>query len=266
VALADGLVRCGGSSDRRHPLAIKAKQAAAMSFDRNIQVMAIANAPNLPCLVRTSARAKRSRVRILPGHGRRTRVRRSSLAVVVLLAVALVGCKKKSSVLLADAAPPPSFADKKPADASIEIDEAWKRAMLGDPIDLGSLADREGAMGLLAGVEQGGEIGVASLHALPYADDADLALRRLGEIALQTDGVVQQDVVDVIERIAARPATQTEVVDASGARACADAMLELARKTSLRKETRARAISALRLLAERLVVDPTQIPTDLDEK
>jgi hypothetical protein len=186
--------------------------------------------------------------------------------VPFILAVALCGCKKKSSALLADAAPPPSFADRKSADASIEIDETWKRAMLGDPIDLGSLADREGASGLLDGVEQGGEVGIAALHALPFADDAELAFRRLGEIALQTEAEVQLDVVNVIEQIAARPLTQTEVLDAPGARTCADAMLEIARKASIRRETRARAISALRLMADRLVVDPNQIPADLDEK
>jgi len=190
----------------------------------------------------------------------------SVYVLAVLIAVALGGCKKKPSALLVDAAPPPSFADKKLADAGIEIDELWKRAVQGDPIDLGALADREGAAGLLAGVEQGGDLGVAALHALPYADDASVALRRLGEIALQTDGAVQKDVVDVVERIAARPPTQTEVLDATGARACADALLEISRKSGISKETRSRAISALRLLADQLVVDPSQIPTDLDEK
>lgn len=193
-------------------------------------------------------------------------MRRSWLAVILLVAVAVFGCKKKSSVLLADAAPPPSFADKKPVDAGIEIDEVWKRAMLGDPAELGALADREGAVGLLAAVEQGGDVGTAALHALPFADDAELAFRRLGEIALQTEGPVQQDVVDVIERIAARPLTQTEVLDAPGARACADALLEIARKTSVKKEIRSRAISALRHMTDRMAVDPNQIPTDLDEK
>jgi hypothetical protein len=137
--------------------------------------------------------------------------------------------------------------------------------MRADPEDLAALADREGAIGLMEGVEQGGEAGVAALHALPHADDAELALRRLSEIALQTDGVTQLDVVDVIERITARPVRQAEVLDVEGARGCAKALLEIARKSGAKKETRARAVSALRHMADWLVVDPKQIPTDLDE-
>lgn len=138
--------------------------------------------------------------------------------------------------------------------------------MAGDPIDLASLADREGASGLLAGVEQGGEVGLTALHALPYADDSELALRRLGEIALQVDGKTQLDVVGAVHGIASRPVTQTEVLDASGARACADALQDLARRGGTPKETRAIAVSALRSLAERMVVDPARIPTDLDPR
>ena len=184
--------------------------------------------------------------------------------LLVVLSAALGACKSKPSPLLADAAPPPSFADRKDKGASLEIDETWRAAMDGDPVDLARLADREGAIGLLEVMEQGGEPARTALHALPEADDAELALRRLGEIALQTDEPVRQDVVDVIERIAARPLTQTEVLDATGARACADAMLELARNPKVKKDTRAKAISALRRMVDRLVVDPKQIPTELD--
>jgi hypothetical protein len=187
------------------------------------------------------------------------------LLAALLIAASLWGCKRKSSALLADAAPPPSFADRKVTDASVELDEQWKRSMQGDPNELASLADREGAIGLLVGVEQGGDVGVVALHALPHADDAELALQRLGEIALQTDGATQHDVVEVIEQIAARPARQTEVLDAPGARACADALLEISRKSSNKKDTRALAVSALRQMTERLVVDPKQIPTELDD-
>lgn len=119
---------------------------------------------------------------------------------------------------------------------------------------------------MLAGVEQGGEVGLTALHALPYADDSELALRRLGEIALQVDGKTQLDVVGAVHGIASRPVTQTEVLDASGARACADALQDLARRGGTPKETRAIAVSALRSLAERMVVDPARIPTDLDPR
>lgn len=138
--------------------------------------------------------------------------------------------------------------------------------MAGDPLDLASLADREGASGLLAGVEQGGEVGLTSLRALAHADDSELALRRLGEIALQLAGDTQRDVVRAILGIVSRPVRQTEVLDASGAQACADALLELTRRGGVPKDTRALAVSALRSLAERMVVDPARIPTDFDPR
>jgi hypothetical protein len=191
-------------------------------------------------------------------------VLRHAFALLLLATLGLSGCKRKSAALAPDAAPPPSFA-RKTVDASVEVDELWRRAMRADPVDLAALADREGAAGLMDGVEQGGEVGVAALHALPHADDAELALRRLGEIALQTDGATQLDVVDVVELIAARPIRQAEVLDADGARECSKALLEIARKSGAGPQTRAKAISALRHMVDWLVVDPKQIPTDLDE-
>lgn len=89
-------------------------------------------------------------------------------------------------------------------------------------------------------------------------------MQRLGEIALQTDGDRQLDVVDAIEQIALKPAPLTDPIDPPGVRACADALLEIARKGSVRGETRAVAVSTLRLLAERFAVDPAAIPADLD--
>jgi hypothetical protein len=184
---------------------------------------------------------------------------------LLLVVVALVGCRKKAPALLVDAAPPPAFARAAGTDAGIQIDELWRQALAGDPLDLAALADREGALNLMTGVDQGGEIGLAALHAVPFADDAELAMRRLGEIALQTEGDTQRDVLDAIVRIAARPASTRDALDAPGVRACADALLVIAGKRgSARRDNRALAVSALRSLAERLGADAGAIPTDLD--
>jgi len=191
-----------------------------------------------------------------------------------IVAIALIcstsgcnGCgRSRPTPILVDAAPPPSFGAQRPADASVEVDDLWKRAMAGDPMDVASLADREGAVGLLAGVEAGGDLGLAALRAMPHANDAELSLRRLAEIALQLDGAPQREVVEVIESIALRPARQTEVLDAQGARACADGLVELTKRGSVPKETRARAVNALRALSERLVVDPARIPAEFDPR
>jgi hypothetical protein len=66
--------------------------------------------------------------------------------------------------------------------------------------------------------------------------------------------------------MAARPRRQTEPLDPAGLRSCAEALLTLAEKKSLAKNVRAPAISALRLLAERVAVSAAAIPSDLDPK
>jgi hypothetical protein len=145
-------------------------------------------------------------------------------------------------------------------------DELWRRAQGGDPVDLARLADREGAGGLLEGLEVGGPIGLAALEALPFADDADNAYQRLGEIVRQIDPGESGPVVRAITGVALRPRRQTEPLDPPGLRFCAQALLGLAEKKSLPSAVRAPAISALRLLAERNAVDWSTIPTDLDAK
>jgi len=59
-----------------------------------------------------------------------------------------------------------------PAEVFVE-DALWKRARSLDPIDLAKLADREGALGLVAGVAAGGPARKVALAALPLASDAD---------------------------------------------------------------------------------------------
>jgi hypothetical protein len=138
--------------------------------------------------------------------------------------------------------------------------------MEGDAVDLARLADREGAGGLLEGLEEGGAIGLVALAALPWAADADAAYQRLGEIVRQLDPPATGPVLQAIVDMAARPRRQTEPLDPPGLRSCAEALLTLAEKKSLARNVRASAISALRLLVERGAVSATAIPTDLDPK
>ena len=145
-------------------------------------------------------------------------------------------------------------------------DDLWRRAMDGDPADLGRLADREGVAGLLEGLEEGGPIARIALAALPFADDAEAAYRRLGEILGQIEPSESAPFVSAISGIARRPLRQREPVDPPGARSCAAALLVFARRMSLPRDLRAQAISTLRLLAERHAADPAAIPTDLDPK
>jgi hypothetical protein len=145
-------------------------------------------------------------------------------------------------------------------------DDLWRRAVDGDAADLGRLADREGAAGLLEGLEEGGPVARSALAALPFADDAEAAYRRLGEILGQMKTAESAPYLSAISGIARRPLRQREPVDPPGARSCAATLLVFARRMNLPGDLRAQAISTLRLLADRHAVDPGTIPTDLDPK
>jgi hypothetical protein len=188
----------------------------------------------------------------------------TALLVLHLWAGGLASCRDKP--VATDAAPPPSFFAQPAKESERAKDDLWRRALERDPIDLARLADREGAGGLLEGVEEGGTVGLAALAALPFADDADVAFQRLGEIARQLDPAAAPPVLEAIVDMASRPRRQTEPLDAPGLRSCGEALLALAEQKSLPKNVRAPAISALRLLAERGAVALAAIPTDLDPK
>jgi hypothetical protein len=175
------------------------------------------------------------------------------------------GCQKKASVAV-DAAPPPSLKAAVPADSPRASDPLWKIAEDGDPIHLAQLADQEGADGLLEGVESGGDAARTALAAIPYADDAERAFLRLGQIAVQVDDDQAAAVLGALAGALGRPMHDVEPVDPPGARGCAEAMLEIANKGGVRRDVRAAAVSVLRRLAERRAMDPRAIPTDLDAK
>ena len=189
---------------------------------------------------------------------------RVALAVLVLWSGAAAGCR--SSVEVTDAAPPPRLGAEPLKEGGLSEDELWRRALDGDPIDLARLADREGAGGLLEGLEEGGPVALTALLALPFAPDGDWAYQRLGEIVRQIDPRAVGPVVQAIIDLASRPRRQTEPLDPPGLRSCGEALIALIEQKSLAKTVRAPAISALRLLAERGAVSAAAIPTDLDPK
>lgn len=143
-------------------------------------------------------------------------------------------------------------------------DARWQRALAGEPLDVRALARAEGAAGLLEGVEDGGDLFQIACEALPYADDAEIALGRLGEIALLDDAALSRTAVVTIHRIAGGPPSRGEPLDPDGVSSAAAAVLAIAKDTSLDRDRRARAVSAARAFAERGVLDPSTIPADLD--
>ncbi|WP_433937505.1 thiamine biosynthesis protein [Sorangium cellulosum] len=194
------------------------------------------------------------------------------LALLAPLAVALavpVACRRDSATSASSsppssaAAPPSASAAPRPPSPRL-TDPRWLRAAGDDPLEHARLAEAEGASGLLAALEDGGDIALAALRALPYADDADLALGPLAERARAAPAPSLPPLLDALLGVAGRPPRPREPLDPDGARAAAALLLELSGRRDLPAEQRAVAISAARALAEKGLVDPARIPADLD--
>jgi hypothetical protein len=196
---------------------------------------------------------------------------KSLLASLFALSCLAAACRRDATPVegAVDAAAPPTAmlpAAAKPGGRATE--PLWQRAGGGDVIELHRLAGAVGAIGLLAGVEEGGAIATTALAALPLANDADLALGPLGAIATTRAGArggpPLEPVLTAILGIAGRPARPGEALDEEGARACGAALVGIAARADLDRADRAVAVSAARALAEKGLLEPKSIPGDLD--
>lgn len=189
------------------------------------------------------------------------------VAGLLLAAIALAACGPSARDRTAEAgtAPvaPASIASAARPPSPRLTDPRWIRARDEDPLAQARLADEVGAAELLLGVEDRGEIEATALAALPFADDGEIALGRLGEIAASEPSRRRQ-VLPAILGIAGQPRRQRELLDPEGARRCGDALLAIARDRAAPAEDRAAAISAARALGEKGYVDAARIPADLD--
>lgn len=143
-------------------------------------------------------------------------------------------------------------------------DERWQRAQGEDLADKQALADALGASGLLEALDEGGTIALTALLSLPLADDADIALGPLALRLSSTKNEARELYLTAMLAIAGRPARSREMLDPEGATQAGEVLLSVAKDESLPREHRALAISAARALAEKKMVDPGKIPTDLD--
>jgi hypothetical protein len=116
-----------------------------------------------------------------------------------------------------------------------------------------------GAAELVAALDDGGETADTALAALPYADDGEIALARLGELARE-DATRRRRVLAAILGVAGHPRRPTEPLDLEGARRCGEAMIAVVKDAAIPREERAFALSAVRALAERGYVDKAKIP------
>ncbi|WP_437804930.1 thiamine biosynthesis protein [Sorangium sp. So ce1078] len=189
----------------------------------------------------------------------------ASLALALLAPVACRSERAISSRASSSPSSPAASLSAAPRPPSPRLtDPRWRLAAGDDPLERARLAESEGASGLLAALEDGGDIALTALRALPYADDAELALAPLAERARAASGPSLTPLLDALLGIAGRPPRPREPLDLDGARAAAAALVELSGRRDLPAEQRALAISASRALAEKGLVDPRRIPADLD--
>lgn len=131
-----------------------------------------------------------------------------------------------------------------------ESDALWQRASKGEEIDLLRVAQREGAAGLLEAVEAGRSPALTALAALPYADDAELALARLCELAHAMGKNPAQPLVAAIQGIVAEPPNQREPFSVAGYAECLPVMQRIAKLPALDSKRHDLASSATELLIE----------------
>jgi hypothetical protein len=126
--------------------------------------------------------------------------------------------------------PVPDFSPNLPVPSRWAEDPLWQQAFRGDPLDLARLAQREGAVGLLEGMEAGGKVGLVALSALPQADDGELALGRLCTLAEHMRPDRTLPLLQAIRGILAAPERPAERLDGAGRARCGPALEALANR------------------------------------
>ena len=197
-------------------------------------------------------------------------MRRAAAALLpALLSLGCPGCRPRSPEV-PPPEPPPALTAAPATESPRLHDPRWLQARSDDPLEKTRLAMAVGAAELLAGAEDEDPVAATALAALPYADDAEIALGRLGELALDRASprstARRRRVLEAILGIAGRPRRPVEALDPDGARRCGRAVVALAADPTLPREERALAVSAARALAEQGYVDRAAIPTDLDPR
>jgi hypothetical protein len=174
----------------------------------------------------------------------------------------VVGATPTASVA-PTAAAPASVAPTPAGEARRRDDPRWIAARDPDPAEKARLALAVGAAGLLDALSDPGDTPDVALAALPYADDADLALAPLAD-RLRQDPARRRRLLVALLAIAGQPRGSREPLDPEGARRAGAMLLAIARDGTQPREDRVVAVSTLRALAERGQVDRATIPADLD--
>ncbi len=144
-----------------------------------------------------------------------------------------------------------------------DVGDAWARAGAGqDGAELARLAEEVGAQELVAALEDRDRGGVAA-RALPYAPDRDLAVGPLAA-CVQRGGAAAEACAAAVVHVLSLPGRDRERLDPEGEARAARDLLVVAGDPRRPRALRASAVTALRHLSERGVVNASAIPTALD--
>ena len=141
--------------------------------------------------------------------------------------------------------------------------DTWQREEGDGPQSSARLADRIGAVALLASYERGLH-DERALAALPWADDAFVVMGRLAELATDRRRTDRERLLRTLVRVVSREPQPVEPL-APDSVARAIAVLDaFSRDRSVANAERALAISALRALARVGYLDRASVTTQLD--
>src|SRR5262249_2063750 len=129
--------------------------------------------------VQRPLRCRARRRQALPAHPGALRSARG-LAAALLALAACHAAPRDPLVSPSPRPPPPSLPPA--AEGPRFGDPLGIQARGDDPLEKERLAVAVGAAGLLAGLDEGGEAAEVALAALPFADDAEIALVRLSDL------------------------------------------------------------------------------------
>jgi len=130
-------------------------------------------------------------------------------------------------------------------------DSLWKEANTGTEIELQRLANREGSAGLVSAASRNDEWSIVAVRAMPFTDDALMALAFLCDSARTGTGQYERAVLEALHAIIAEPPRDTEDLASEGIPVCRAHLPSIAARADLEASARDLATSALRMLDER---------------
>jgi hypothetical protein len=132
-----------------------------------------------------------------------------------------------------------------PWPAEYANDPLWKRAASGDDFDRARLARREGALGLLAAVSHGGQLGRVGLASLEHASDRHTGRGVLCSLLGRADAASVGPLLEALLEVVVNAAPSEESLDPVADARCPALLEALAQRDSLGPSEQDRAAAVL---------------------